>query len=360
MAGLALGSDEDREERQVRDEKRSRPDRRLEQLIGQVLVTSFEGTEPPPYLLRQLTAGEIAGVVLFGRNVGSAGRLRALTARLGRAAGGDALVLVDQEGGEIRNVPFAGPQPPQPEQGDPGSVRSLMSSSARELRAAGVNVNLAPVLDVAGPEGSVVAGRAYAGGPEEVSRAGRSALEGMRAGRVAATAKHFPGLGRAGENTDDAPVTITASHEELERTDLAPFRVAIAAGAPLVMASHAVYPALDRRNIASQSQTILDDLLRRRLGFRGAVLTDSIEAEAVLRRSSVAAAAERSLLAGADLVLMTGSGTWKLVYPHLLRRAGRSPPLRRAIARSAARVVDLKRELGLRSVSAGDRLGAAR
>jgi beta-N-acetylhexosaminidase len=118
---------------------------------------------------------------------------------------------------------------------------------------------------------------------------------------------------------------------------------------PLVMASHALYPAFDPRRIASQSPAVIDGLLRERLGFRGAVVTDSIEADAVLGRSPVAVAAERSIAAGADLVLMTGSASWKLAFPHLLRRARRSRAFRGRVERAAARVLRLKRALGLRT-----------
>ena len=111
------------------------------------------------------------------------------------------------------------------------------------------------------------------------------------------------------------------------------------------MASHALYPALDPEHIASQSPAILQDLLRGELGFDGVVITDSLEAEAVLARSSVEVAAERSLAGGADLLLMTGRGSWIHVFPYLLRRARKSPALRARIAESAARVRGLQSSL---------------
>jgi beta-N-acetylhexosaminidase len=271
---------------------------------------------------RRLRAHETAGAVLFGPNVSDAAGTRRLTAAIQRTAGGDALVMTDQEGAAVSQIPFA--------------------DTAEELADAGVNVNLAPVADVAQP-GSVMAGRAFTGDvPAEVVAASRELLD---AG-VMPTVKHFPGFGRATENTDDAPVRIDASREELE-TDLGPFRAAIAADVPLVMASHALYPALDPEHIASQSPTVLNELLRDELGFSGAVITDSLEAEAVLSRSSVEVAAERSLAAGADLLLMTGRGSWIHVFPHLLRRARKSPALRARIAESAERVERLRQRLGL-------------
>jgi beta-N-acetylhexosaminidase len=287
-----------------------------------LLVSSFEGTTLPDYMQRRLRAGETVGAVLFGPNVTDAAGTRRLTRSIQRAAGGDALVMTDQEGGAVRQIPFA--------------------DTAEELAAAGVNVNLAPVADVAGP-GSVMAGRAFTGDVAgQVVAASRELLD---AG-VMPTVKHFPGFGRATENTDDAPVTIGASREELE-TDLEPYSAAIDADVPLVMASHALYPALDSEYVASQSPVILDDLLRGELGFDGVVITDSLEAEAVLARSSVQVAAERSLAAGADLLLMTGRGSWIHVFPYLLRRARVSAALRARIAESAERVERLRQRLGL-------------
>jgi beta-N-acetylhexosaminidase len=162
---------------------------------------------------------------------------------------------------------------------------------------------------------------------------------------VAATVKHFPGLGRAGANTDDEPVTLDTSARELQ-SDLTPFRRAIEAGVPLVMTSHALYTALDREAIASQSKAVLG-ILRDELGFNGVVVTDSIEAQAVLARSGVAEAAERSVEAGADLVLMTGSASWNEVQPRLVARARRDRTFRARVDESAGRVIALKRMLGL-------------
>ena len=273
-------------------------------------------------MVRRLRNRETAGVVLFGPNVVTPEQTKRLTAAVQRAAGGDAVIATDQEGGDIRTLKFA--------------------DTPDELGAAGVNVNLAPVADVAQP-GSVMAGRAFTG--DVAAQVAADVKEQLDAG-VLPTPKHFPGFGRATENTDDAPVTIEATREELE-TDLEPFRAATEADAPLVMASHALYPALDPDHIASQSPPILDDLLRGELGFDGAVMTDSLEAEAVLARSSVEVAAERAIAGGADLLLMTGRGSWIRVFPYLLRRARKSPALRARIAESAKRVERLRQRLRL-------------
>jgi beta-N-acetylhexosaminidase len=319
----------------------------LSRQVGQLVVMRFAGAGPPAYVPEALKAGRAAGVILFKDNIASKPALTRLTARLQRAAGGSALVATDQEGGEIRNLTWAAPAAGQAAAATPERARADARAAARDLRAAGVNVNLAPVADVAG--GPVMRGRSFPGDSEQVAALTRAAVEGYRGTHVAATAKHFPGLGAATENTDDAPVSLTRTPEQLLGEDLPPFRAAIAARVPLVMASHAVYPSLDPDAIASQSSYVLQRLLRQRLGFRGVIVTDSIEAKAVTERSGPAVAGVRSVRAGADLVLTTGPGSHLRVLRALLAEARRSPAFRRRVEESAARVLALKRELGLRA-----------
>jgi beta-N-acetylhexosaminidase len=315
----------------------------LRRQVGQLLVSSFDEASMPDYLRRRLRAGETAGVILFGRNGGDASHWRALTRAIQDAADGQALIMVDQEGGDIRTVAHAGPAAGQASQVDAAAVRTAARDAARQLRAVGVNVNLAPVADVAaqGAAVSVMASRAFSGGPDEVAAATRASIRGMREGGIAATAKHFPGLGGSAVNTDDAPATVPGDLAG----DLVPFEAAVEEDAPLVMVSHALYPAFDPSAIASQSHAITTGLLRGELGFQGAIVTDSMEAQAVLAVSGIADAAERSVRAGADLLLMTGSGSWNEIHPRLLDAARRDPAFRERVRESAARVLALKREL---------------
>jgi beta-N-acetylhexosaminidase len=312
----------------------------LRQQVGQLTISSFDSVTRPDYIRRRLRARETAGVILFGRNGGDASHWRRLTRSLQGPARGRALVMVDQEGGEIRTVAHAGPAAGQPFQGGPANVRRAARSAGRTLRAAGINVNLAPVADVPGA-GSVMASRSFAGGPTGIGARVRASIRGLRDARVAATAKHFPGLGDSAVNTDDASATLPGGVQE----DLVPFRAAIAERVDLVMLSHALYPVLDAGRIASQSPAVVSGLLRRRLGFEGVIVTDSMEAQAVVSRSDVASAAERSVRAGADLILMTGSASWNLVFPRLLARARSDPGFRKRVRESAARVLALKSEL---------------
>jgi beta-N-acetylhexosaminidase len=347
IAGVAVGAGADGDDapaapdtpqQRALDAARSAVDRlTLRQQVGQVTISSFQGTVRPEYIRRRLRARETAGVILFGANGGSPAQWRRLTRSIQRAAGGRALVMVDQEGGDIRTVAHVGPASGQPFQGPPSAVRRSARATGRGLRAAGVNVNLAPVVDVPRP-GSVMATRAFSGSERGIAARTRAAIRGLRDGRVAATAKHFPGLGGATVNTDDGPATVRTP---LER-DLVPFRAAIDEGVPLVMLSHASYPALDAHRIASQSRPVVTRLLRRRLRYEGVIVTDSLEAAAVLARSGVAEAAERSIRAGADLILMTGSASWNDAYPHLLAEAHGDPSFRALIRAAAARVIALR------------------
>lgn len=320
----------------------------LSRQAGQAIVFSFDGATVPVYVRRILREGRGGGVILFGDNVVDARRLRRMTRVLQRAARGSALVAVDQEGGPVRIVPFAAPQRSQSALAGPAQARASARAASRDLRRLGINVNLAPVVDTGA--GGALGGRVFEGGPERVAALTAAAVRGYAARpSVAPTAKHFPGLGGAVANTDDTEVAVRRSRRELEREDLEPFRAAIAAGVPIVMASHALYPALDRRRIASQSPRILRELLRRELGFRGVVVTDSIEARAVLARSSVARAAVRSVAAGATIVLSTGPGSYRDVYDALLARARASKSFRARLREAAARVLALKRRMGLRT-----------
>ena len=320
----------------------------LERQVGEVLMIAFQGTTPPGYVQRALRQGRATGVILFRANAPSLTVTRSLTRRLQRAGRRRVLIAADQEGGPIRILSWGAPRPSQGSTPTELEARRQASAAAKDLAAAGVNVALAPVADVAST-GSVMSGRAFPGGAADVAKLTSAAVSGYRGTRIAPTLKHFPGLGQAGTNTDDAPVTISAPRSALETRDLPPFEAGIKAGVPLVMASHALFTALDRKHIASQSRPILTTLLRRKLGFKGVVITDSMEAAAVVKRSSIELASLRAIAAGADIVLLTGPGSFPRVYRQLLTGARRSKKFRARIAEAAARVIVLKRSLGLRA-----------
>ena len=277
------------------------------------MAFAFDGVVPPAALVRRIRRGEAGAVVLFARNVPSRAFLRRLTALLQaipRPAAVDPplLVMVDQEGGRVRRIPGP-PARSAAELGaaGPRAARAAGLAAGRLLAGAGVNVDLAPVADVGRPGGALVGeGRIFPGGAAAVSRAAVAFADGLGEAGVAATAKHFPGFGAAGVNTDDAPVTISTPLAALRRVDMRPFRALIAHRIPLVMVSTAVYPALDRRP-AALSRRVVTGELRGELGFEGVVVTDALDTPALAPVGGHGQVAIRSARAGADLLILAGT-----------------------------------------------------
>ena len=263
--------------------------------------------EPSRGLLRQARAGGIGGVVLFppeGADPAAIGpQLDRLQAAAARAGLPPLLVATDQEGGEVARFPSLPPELAPPAlAGDPEAAEAQGRATAEALAAIGVNADLAPVLDVPATPASFIAPRAFGEDPASVAAAGAAFASGLEAGGVAATAKHFPGLGRSAVNTDEAASAVTAGRRAL-RTDLEPFAAAIDAGVDLVMLSNATYPALDPDAPAFASAAIAGGLLRDDLGFAGATITDDLDAGAVRARFDRASAAIAGAAGGSDLLL---------------------------------------------------------
>ncbi len=226
------------------------PARPLRLLVGGVIVGALEG-KPSVSFLARVRAGEVGGVILVGRSW-SASTMTAATARLRAAAcvaGSPLLIGVDQEGGRVRRLPWAAPfESPAAlgDVGEPGVVEQKAGQAAVALRAAGIDVDFAPVADVRSAQSSWLGSRTFSTSTALVAKLVPAFVDGLQSAGVAATAKHFPGLGNATANTDDGTVVVRASAVTL-RHNLAPFRAAVAAGVQLVMISSAAYPALDRR-----------------------------------------------------------------------------------------------------------------
>lgn len=282
----------------------------VRQLAGQRIVVGFPGTRPPAWLVRSIRRGDTGGVILMGANVANRSALARLTAQLqaiSRPASVDEplLIMVDQEGGAVRRI--AGPpvlSAARMGAGDPRVTRAAGRSAGRMLRSLGVTVDLAPVADVAGPESALAReGRTFGRQPRRVARHAVAFAAGLRAAGVLATAKHFPGLGAARVNTDQAPVSIRRSAAVLRRVDAQPFAALIAHDVPLVMTSAAVYPALDPGRPALLSAAVVRGELRGRLGFAGTIITDALDTPALAAVGDDRTVAVRAAQAGNDLLL---------------------------------------------------------
>ena len=248
----------------------------------------------------------------------------------------------------MRRLPWAGPLPSATALGrlEPRAIRSEALASGKALRLAGVNVDLAPVADVS-RSGSFLAleERTFAGGPTAVARATVEFASGLAVSRVAAAVKHFPGIGRALRNTDRTAVELTVSRQEIGRSDLVPFRAAIAGGVPIVMISNATYPALDSKP-APWSTKILS-LLRDDLGFRGVTISDALDGAAATRGRALASVATLAAEAGVDLLLLTGSeASSAAAFERVAGTAERGRISRAALEASYHRIMTLKRAYG--------------
>jgi beta-N-acetylhexosaminidase len=289
---------------------RPRPRLTDAQLAGQHIVFPFAGHTPPRALLARIRRGEAAGVIFLGANLGTPAQVRALTRtlrRVPRPAGLRAplLLMVDQEGGSVQRLPGAPSRsaPAMAATWSPSIPRAGGLATAATLRAAGMNVDLAPVVDVVRPESALHAeGRGFGSSAGAAARFGAAFARGLRAGGVAATAKHFPGFGAAPGNTDLGAVRIAVGLRELRAVDRLPFESAIRAGAGLVMLSSAIYPALSRAP-AVLSPRVVQRELREGLGFKGVTISDDLEAPAFASRGGASGAALAATRAGVDLLL---------------------------------------------------------
>jgi beta-N-acetylhexosaminidase len=332
------------------------------QLAGQRVIYSYRGLTPPPALLRAIRRGQAAGVIFFAANVSSPAQLAGVSRQLQRAdvsrrnpVRAPLLLMTDQEGGVVRRLPGA-PELSQQQIGqgaDPAAQARLAgASAAANLRGTGLNVNLAPVLDVYRTAGNFIDqyGRSYSRYPGQVARLGADFIRAQQGGGVAAAAKHFPGLGAAAQSqdTDLRPVTLPVPAATLRRVDERPYRAAIAAGVKLVMVSWAVYPALDPDRPAGLSPLVVQGELRQRLEFGGVTITDALEAGALRHYGSIARRGQLAALAGMDLLLCSGqsAGEGQRAVAGLARAYRNGTVSRESGEAAVVRIASLRRTLG--------------
>ncbi len=289
-----------------------------QQLAGQRVIYSYPGLTPPASLISLMQHGEAAGVIFFGQNISSQAQIAGVIRQLNRANASSLnpvraplLLMTDQEGGQVRRLPGRPYLSEKQIGANPLAKAEVLATQAGQgaaanLRGVGMNVNLAPVLDVYRQAGDFddQFGRSYSMNPTVVSHLGANMIKAQQAGGVAATAKHFPGLGdaTAGQNTDIRPVTLNLPLATIRRVDEVPFQAAISAGVKLIMVSWATYPAIGARP-AGLSPNVVQGELRNRLKFTGVTITDALEAGALRSYGSTQNRALFAALAGMDLLL---------------------------------------------------------
>jgi beta-N-acetylhexosaminidase len=300
---------------------------------------------------RAALAQGAGGVILTDATGGeaSAGQVTATVRAVQQAARVPVTVAVDQEGGRVQDLAGSGFAriPSAADQGrDVAGLRADARGWGRQMSAAGVTLDLAPVADVVdpdlGPANEPVGalGRGYGTDPERVGRAVAAFVQGMADGGVGTTLKHFPGLGRVRENTDFAGTSDDVT--TVDDPALGSFRAGIAAGAPVVMMSSAVYSRIDPANRALFSRTVVTDLLRGRLGFTGVVTTDDVGAAAAVDDVAIGQRAVRFVAAGGDQVLTIKPTDVGPMVDALVDRARRDPAFADRVTESARRIVALK------------------
>jgi beta-N-acetylhexosaminidase len=285
------------------------------QLAGQRVISSYPGLTPPQSLFDDISAGQTAGVIFFGENISSNAQIAGVITQLRQAQAQSPiqvplLLMTDQEGGLVRRLPGA-PTLSEKQVGqssDPvGAASTAGTGAGQNLAGVGMNLNLAPVLDVYYKSGNFIDQyqRSYSNSPSIVSECGQAFITAQQATGVAATAKHFPGLGSAtrNQNTDLGPVTLNLTLTKLRNTDEVPYPAAVGAGVKLVMLSWAIYPALDAKLPAGLSPTIIGQELRGRNGFTGVTITDALEAGALNAFGTTGQKAVKAAGAGMDLIL---------------------------------------------------------
>jgi beta-N-acetylhexosaminidase len=333
------------------------------QLAGQRVIYSYKGLTPPASLLRWIRQGEAGGVIFFGQNIASEAQISSVINELNQANASQGnplrksplLLMTDQEGGEVRRLPGE-PVLSEKQIGESAhpaaAARAAGTGAGQNLHGVGMNVNLAPVLDVYRSPGDFddQFQRSYSMNPRVVSRLGAAFVRAQQATGVAATVKHFPGLGAAsaGQNTDERPVTLNVSLRDLRAVDEYPYRAAIASGVKLVMVSWATYPALDAKRPAGLSATIVGGELRQRLGFTGVTITDALEAGALQPFGTIRNRARLAAAAGMDLILCSAQKATEGEQARIaLEKGYDSGTLNQAAFQAAVqRVLSLKAGLG--------------
>ena len=324
--------------------------------IGQMLMVAVPGTALSPTVTAALRRWKAGGVILFADNVASAGQLRSFIAGMQHAQPLPLLVSTDQEGGEVVRITVGlNPLPAEAYYGSLGSAARVYADARAEglgLKGLGVNMNLAPVVDVLDFPQSAIGTRSFGPNPTVDAQLVDAAVRGYQSAGIAATAKHFLALGSVAANADYSLPVVTADRATLEGRDMVPMRAAVRAGVDALMVTRVLIQAFDPGTAAYASSKVVQGIIRGELGYKGVITTDSLLSGAVLAGPGPVTAALAATRAGDDILLF-GSGA-SLNAPLL---DGVVAALRQAVAQgtvsmsrlndAALHVLELKKHLGL-------------
>ncbi|MCI0159212.1 beta-N-acetylhexosaminidase [Leifsonia shinshuensis] len=288
-------------------------DTALRRRIAATLLPGFVGTTVPAWLEERLRNG-LGGVCLFGQNVESVPQLRALTDAV-YAANPDAIIAIDEEGGDVTRLyydsgsPFPG-NAVLGRLGDTAYTEAVARRVGEELHAVGVNLDLAPDVDInSNADNPVIGVRSFGSTPEVVAEHGAAWTRGLQSAGVAVCAKHFPGHGDTAQDSHLELPEVDLTAEQLRERELLPFRAVVEAGARTVMTSHILLPRIDPDLPATFSRRVVEDLLRGELGFTGVVVTDALDMHGASGDRGIPEAAVLALAAGCDLLCIGTENT---------------------------------------------------
>jgi beta-N-acetylhexosaminidase len=321
-------------------------------MAGNVLVCGFDGTEAPSTLRRWLSTGTVAGLILFKRNIEDVEQAAELIASCVEDMEPELpqLISVDQEGGRVAR--FGEPVlrlPPMRElaaASDPGLTRDAAAVLGQQLRAIGINLDFAPVLDVnTNPLNPVIGDRAFGDTQQIVIEHAIAFASGLHDGGVLSCGKHFPGHGDTDVDSHLALPILRHPLSRLREVELRPFRAA-AAELPSLMTAHVVFEAIDPNVPATMSSAAIEGLLRKELGFEGAVFSDDLEMKAITDRYSIEQAGVLAIEAGCDLLLVCSDlEAAGRLRETLAREASRSKSFHARLSEAVSRAYELRRRI---------------
>lgn len=322
----------------------------LREQIGQLMIVGVEGAELSLLERAWLKLIRPAGVIFFRRNIEEASQVASLLRETTEIAGAPLFRCVDLEGGLVDRLrDLIAPMPSAAAVFATGKITHFTRHGrliAREVKALGFNSTFAPVLDLALPASSaVMRTRAVSANPANVIAYAEAFLNGLSAENILGCGKHFPGLSGGTLDSHQATPLIERTWEQLWTEDLAPFR-ALAPRLPLIMVAHAAYPETSDPNSASISRHWITTILKKRIGFRGLVISDDMEMGGILTQTSIEEAAVQAVLAGTDIIEICRDPSLILrTYEALLAVAEQSPAFRKCVACSSRRVTESKHRL---------------
>ena len=278
-------------------------------MLGQFFIFGFEGNFPTDDFTHLIEKQNLGGIILFAKNIESTKQISETIKELKSRSKYPLFVMIDQEGGRINRIKEDFPVFPSNkfygDRKDKDGIFKAYKTAARELSRLGINVNLAPVMDVlTNPKNLVLKERSFGEDPHLVAEMSKVAIEAIKSENILACAKHFPGIGDIDVDPhSDLPIN-SNSKERFEKIDFLPFKASISANVNMIMSTHVLCPNLDSKEPACLSKTICVDILRAELGFEGILITDDMQMGAIRKNRKLTEACQKAFLAGNDLILI--------------------------------------------------------